>query len=59
MVSSECRIHFTMLIQVRCDGPRAVVLVEEEDHAFADMDENADLAPTSAVTISSSSQAIR
>ena len=56
MVPPKRRIHFAVLIQVRCDSPCAVVLVEEENHAFADVDENADLAPASAIIISSSYQ---
>lgn len=55
----ERRVHFAVLIQVRCDGPCAVILVEEEDHAFTDMDENADLTSASAIIVSSIAQAIR
>lgn len=47
VVTAERRVDFAVLVQVRRDGPGAVVLVEKEDHAFANVDEDADLATAS------------
>lgn len=47
MVSSERWVHFAVLVKVRCNSPSTVVLVEKEDHAFANVDEDADLAAAS------------
>jgi hypothetical protein len=49
VVASQRRIHLTMFIEVRGDVPGAVVEVEEENHAFADVQEEADLAAASVV----------
>lgn len=44
MVSPERWINFTVFVEVRCYGPGAMILVEEENHAFAYVDEDADVA---------------
>ena len=36
-----------MFVEVRRDGPGAVIEIEKEDHAFADVHEEADLAAAS------------
>jgi hypothetical protein len=36
-----------VFVEVRRDGPGTVILVEEEDHAFTDVDEEADGAAAS------------
>jgi hypothetical protein len=36
-----------VLIEIRGDGPGAMSAVEEENHAFADVDEDADPAAAS------------
>jgi hypothetical protein len=41
-----------VLVKVRSDGPCAVVKVEEEDHALADVDEKANVAATSVKIVS-------
>ena len=47
MVSSERGIHLTVFIEVGRDGPGAVVAIQKENHAFADVDEDADSAAAS------------
>jgi hypothetical protein len=47
MVAPQRRVHFPMFIEVRGDVPGAVVEVEEENHAFAYVQEEADLAGAS------------
>lgn len=49
MVASERWIDFAMLVQIRSDGPGAVLAVEEENHALADVDKHTDLAAASTV----------
>lgn len=44
MASPECGIHLPVLVQVRCDSPCAVILVEKENHAFPDVDEETNIA---------------
>lgn len=44
----ERGVHFAVFVEVGSDGPSTVVLVEEENHAFADVDEDAYLTATSA-----------
>lgn len=46
-MAPERGIHFTVFVKVGSDSPSAVVFVEEEDHAFADVNEDAYLAATS------------
>jgi hypothetical protein len=47
MVPSERRVDLAVFIEVGCDGPGAVVEVQEEHHALADVNEEADLAAAS------------
>ena len=47
VVSAQCWIHFTMLVEIRSNCPGAVIQVEEENHAFANMDKEANLATAS------------
>lgn len=47
MVASKRGIDFAVLVEIRRNGPGAVAAVEEEHHAFADVDEDADLAAAS------------
>ena len=42
-VPSEARIHLAMAVEVRSVVPAAVVVVKKQDHAFADVDEDADV----------------
>lgn len=52
MVTTQSRVDFTVLVEIRGDMPGTVVEVEEEDHAFADVDEEADLTATSVCVLS-------
>lgn len=47
VVPTQRRVHFAVLVEIRCDGPGTVVEVEEQDHAFADVNEETDLAAAS------------
>lgn len=47
MVTAQRRVNFTVLVEIRSDVPGAVVEIEEENHAFADVYEEADLAAAS------------
>jgi hypothetical protein len=40
---SQSRIHFTILIDIRCDHPRTRGVVQVKDRAFADVDEETDI----------------
>lgn len=44
LITSERRVHFAVLVEVRSDGPSTVVHVQEEHHTLADMDEDSNLA---------------
>ena len=46
MMSPKRRVDFTMPIKIRSYGPGTVVKIQEENHAFPDMDEEADVAAT-------------
>lgn len=46
---SETRIDFAMNVQVRGVMPAAVLIMEEENHAFADVDEEADISAASVI----------
>jgi hypothetical protein len=39
MMSSERRIRFPMFIEIRRMHPRSILTIEEDDHAFANIDE--------------------
>ncbi len=47
MVSAERGVNFAVLVEIRCDGPGPMVEIEEEDHAFPDVDEEADVTAAS------------
>lgn len=47
MMSSQSGVRFSVFVQVRGNGPSPVIVVEEEHHAFADIDEEPDVAATS------------
>lgn len=47
VVPSQRGVHFAVFIEVRGDGPGAVVEIQEQDHAFANVHEEADLAAAS------------
>lgn len=47
MVTAQRRINFAMLVEIRSDVPGAVVEIKEENHAFADVNKEADLAAAS------------
>jgi hypothetical protein len=47
VMAAQRGVDFTMFVEIRSDGPGAVVEIEEEDHAFADVDEEADLSAAS------------
>ena len=49
MVASERGIDFAVLVEVWCDGPGTMGAVEEENHAFTDVYEDANLPATSGV----------
>ena len=40
-IASQTWVHFTVFVKVRDVGPGAVAVMEVEDHAFADVDEEA------------------
>lgn len=46
MMAPQRRIDFTMFVEVGSYVPGAVVLVQEEYHAFPDVYEEADIAAT-------------
>ena len=50
-MTSKGRVDFTMLVEVRSHGPGAVVEIKEQDHALADMDEQADLTTAAMNTL--------
>ena len=47
MVTAQRRVNFTVLVEVRSDVPGAVVEIEEENHTFANVNEEPDLAAAS------------
>lgn len=47
VVTAQRRVDFAVLVEVRRDVPGPVVEIEEENHAFADVYEEADLAAAS------------
>lgn len=47
---SEARIDFTMDVQVRGVMPAAILIMEEKGHAFADVDEEADVFTASIIS---------
>jgi hypothetical protein len=47
VMTAQSGVDFTMLVEIRRNMPRAVIKVKEENHAFADMDEESDLAAAS------------
>jgi hypothetical protein len=47
VVSAQCGVNFAVLVEVRSDSPCAVIKVEKEDHALADVDEKADVTAAS------------
>ena len=46
-MATETWVDFTVFIQVRSDVPGAMVEVEEENHALADVNEETNLATAS------------
>ena len=46
-MTAQRRVNFTVLVEVRSDVPGAVIEIEEENHAFADVNEEADLPAAS------------
>ena len=51
-MAAQSGVDFTVLVEIRGDMPGTVVQVEEEDHAFAYVDEEADLAAASVIVLS-------
>ena len=49
-VPAEARIHFAMPVEVRCEVPGAVAVVEVKDGAFADVDEETNVLAASVVS---------
>jgi hypothetical protein len=47
VVPAQRRVYFTVLVEIRRDSPGPVVKVEEQNHAFADVNEETDLAAAS------------
>ena len=47
MVAPERGVHFAVFIEVGRNSPSAVVSIKEENHALADVDEDANLAAAS------------
>lgn len=52
MVTPQRWIDFTVLVKIGRNGPGAMVEIEEKDHTFADVDEEADLTTASMIAIS-------
>ena len=52
-MSPQRWIDLTMFIQIWSYGPSTMVEVQEEDHAFPDMDEQANVSAASEFVISS------
>lgn len=52
VVTSQSRVHLAVLVQVRRSVPSAVVEVDEENHAFANVDEEPNLAAASVTFVS-------
>lgn len=48
MMSAERRVRLAVLIEIRRNRPAAVSVVQIEDHAFADVDEETDVYAASA-----------
>ena len=46
-MTAQRGVDFTVLIKIRSDVPGAVIEIEEENHAFANVDEEADLPAAS------------
>lgn len=40
---AQCRVRFTMLVEIRRQRVRAVLNIHEKHHAFTDVDVNADV----------------
>lgn len=49
MVSTQGRIRLPMLIKIRRMHPRSILAIEEDHHALADVNEEADCAATTAI----------
>jgi hypothetical protein len=47
MMSTQRGVHFTVFVKIGRNGPGAVIEIEEEDHAFADMDKETNLTAAS------------
>lgn len=47
VMASERWVHLTVLIEVRSDGPGAMLVVEEEHHAFSNVDEETNVTTAS------------
>lgn len=47
MMSPQSRIYLAMLVEIWSYRPRAVILIQEQNHALSDIDEKADVAATS------------
>ena len=43
-MTAQSWVYFAVFVRVRGDMPRAMVEVKKEDHAFANVDEQPDLA---------------
>lgn len=52
MVTAQSGVDFTVLVEVRGDMPGTMVEVKEEDHAFAYVNEEADLTAASVIVLS-------
>lgn len=46
-MSPQRWIDFSMLVEIGCYSPGTVIKVEEEDHAFPDVDKKANVAAAS------------
>lgn len=60
MVSAKCRVRLSVFVEIRRDSPAAVAVVQIEDHAFANVDEETDIYAASAqLSVSTCVQLLR